>query len=477
MKSFLFVICLVTFTCGAFAQQFSLYNTGTLYESFENPSVKTFIPDSSRKVAFNFLIPNLYANGFLSGDAQVPLKTRIFKGYYNTAPLKIDEQRYNYGYANAGGYAIMLKLYSSLNGNQELGFFGKSVLESRTAITDESVALLNGPNKFPDSDYDNIFNNKYTYQIYHQFGFTYREDVDDQLSFGVKLGALLGVAYSDLKINQSHITFNNENNSADITLAGVFKSTGVPGNLTSHDFLPTFRNPGAGLSFGLTYKTESNIIIQGNLKDVGFIHWATNSSITDFDKTGTINDLAGRKREDSIYNTAYNIIHKSQKLFTSYTTPTNGKIEISASKTYFIDADGQFRYSPTLVGSKSLIYTDFTAAMVNRFNYNNLSLSINGSYNNMRYANLGLQFMVKSPNAEFFIGSESIVKSAGLLTAQLGSNSAINQPGSFMGADFYIGFSVKFGNVIEHPMDASSIPMGEKGFFGRLYNRLFKTND
>jgi hypothetical protein len=38
-----------------------------------------------------------------------------------------------------------------------------------------------------------------------------------------------------------------------------------------------------------------------------------------------------------------------------------------------------------------------------------------------------------------------------------------------------MGFSLKFGPVVEHPMNASSIPTGEKGFLGRLWGRWFKT--
>jgi hypothetical protein len=30
--------------------------------------------------------------------------------------------------------------------------------------------------------------------------------------------------------------------------------------------------------------------------------------------------------------------------------------------------------------------------------------------------------------------------------------------------------------VIEHPLNSSVMETGERGFLGRLYNRLFKTN-
>ena len=476
MKKFLLFFCLQITFISAFAQQFSQYNTGTLYESFENPSVRSFVPDSSRQYAFNFFIPNFNTSGFLSGDAQIPIKTRTFKYYYNTTPLQVGNNRYNYGYASAAVYSIMFKLFTSLDGNQEVGFFAKSVGEARTTFSDESVALLNGPAKFNNSIYNDIFNDKYKYQAYHQFGFTYREEIDKKLSIGLKVSALLGITYSDFKVDHSSIAFNNENNTADLGLAGTYRSTGAPGHFSVHDILPTLRNPGAGISMGITYKTDDNIIIQGNLKDVGFIHWATNSQTTAFDRSATINNLTGPHREDSIYVAVHNIVHKSASLTGAFATPTDGKLEASASKSFWIDDDKSFKYSPTLIASKSLVYTDFTAALLNRFNYNNYSLSLLTSYNDMRYFNLGLQFMVKSANAEFFIGSEAITKSGQLALAELGSSTAINQASSFTGADIYLGFSLKFGAVIEHPMNASSIPMGEKGFFGRLYNRLFKTD-
>jgi len=36
---------------------------------------------------------------------------------------------------------------------------------------------------------------------------------------------------------------------------------------------------------------------------------------------------------------------------------------------------------------------------------------------------------------------------------------------------------MKFGPVIEHPMNASVIPLGEeKGFLGRIWDKLFNPN-
>ena len=108
MKKFLLVLCLLFFTVKLFAQQFSQYNTGSLYDSFENPSQKAFIPDSSKKYASNFLIPNFNFNAFLSGDGQATLKNRAFLYKYNDSALRINQGRYNLANMNANVYLVML---------------------------------------------------------------------------------------------------------------------------------------------------------------------------------------------------------------------------------------------------------------------------------------------------------------------------------------------------------------------------------
>src|SRR5215216_1626733 len=101
------------------AQQFSQYNTGTLYDSFENPSVRSFIPDSSRQYAFNFFIPNFNANAYITGNIQQALKNRLFatKPSYEAKALKIGKGKYNHVNANVNAYGLMLKTFTSLNGD------------------------------------------------------------------------------------------------------------------------------------------------------------------------------------------------------------------------------------------------------------------------------------------------------------------------------------------------------------------------
>src|SRR3569833_2414277 len=89
MKKPPLIFCLLFATSKIFAQAFTQYNTGTLYDSFENPAQRSFIPDSSRQFASNFLFPNIDGNFFLTGNGQQTLKSRYFNNMYNNSALQI----------------------------------------------------------------------------------------------------------------------------------------------------------------------------------------------------------------------------------------------------------------------------------------------------------------------------------------------------------------------------------------------------
>ena len=473
MKRFTLVSCFILLAAKGFSQQFSQYNTGTLYDSFENPSQHAFIPDTSKEYAFNFIIPNFNANFFLTGNVQESLVNRAFGGKYNNSDLVIGGNKFNNVNISANAYELMFKVFGSLKGNTEIGFFMQTKVEGRGNFSDESVALFNGSGAFSSNVYDNIFNDHYYYQIYNSMGFSYREQITPKLAFGVKLGFLMGIDYNKLDIYQSHISFDNENNSATLSLQGKYYQSKGPGNFDLRSFLPTTRSPGVQISMGSSYITDDHVTVQVNVKDLGFVHWYSQSSIAHFNATQVITGITGPHREDSVFNHVKSIL-KNEKGLASFTSPTNSRLEVSANKTYYLDDGLSLKYSPTLVGAKELWYNGYSGALVNRFEYKNkYNLSLTGSYDNFNLFNIGLQFMLKGPNGEFYIGSERLLKTEALAVASRSYASYAN--GSFTGADFFLGFSYKFGPVIEHPLNASTIPNGERGFLGRLYNRLFKT--
>lgn len=477
MKKILLVLLLLTSTIKIFGQQFSQYNTGTLYDSFENPSQKAFITDSSKQFASNFFLPNLNINFYITGDAQATLKSRQFTGRYDNSALIINGGRYNHASLNANNYDLMFKMFSSLNGDVELGISLQTKFEGRGLFTDESIALLNGFGSFKDDSYAEVFNDNYYFQTYHQLGFTYREKINKQFSIGVKLSALMGVQYEKLNINHSQIAFDKIDDSAILGLSGTYYSNYIPGHLIARDYLPNFRNPGAAITLGGTYRTEDGFVIQGNVKDLGFIHWSSRSHIYTFDNVDQIEDLSTVKRESNVYDAVTHIIH-SNPVSGSFTSSIDGRGELSVNKMFWIDDNKEFKYSPTLIASKELFNNGFTGALVNPFQYKKYILTLTTTYDDMKLFNLGAQFMIQTPNFEFFLGSDKLTQTLSLASAQINkSPTQTFSNGSFSGASFFLGVSFKFGPVIEHPMNASTIPMGEKGFLGRLWGRIFKTDN
>ncbi|MCC8423431.1 DUF5723 family protein [Mucilaginibacter sp. UR6-11] len=477
MKKTLFVWCFILITVKVFGQQFSQYNTGSLYESFENPAQRAFIPDTTKQFAFNFFIPNFNANLYFTGNGQEALKTRAFSAYYNTANLVTGQNAYNRVNVNANAYTIMFKVFGSENGDQEVGFSLNTKAEARGFGTDESIALFNGFTNFPANSYTNIFNDNIFYQAYHQIGFTYREQVTKKFAFGVKLSALSGLTYRKTSIDQSSISFNKATDEATLTLQGTNMSNSTAGQTHKQQILPSFRNPGASISIGTSYIDESGYKWQGNIKDLGFIHWSSQSETTSFSGSEHIAGFSSTTRENTITHGLDSLTSGGQvkKAFNSY---TNGRAELSVSKSYWMDDEENFKFTPTLIASKELFYNGFTMALVAPVKIGKHTVSLTPSYNELKLLNLGLQYMFKSANSEFFIGSERLMATGNLIgDAAKGSSKSQTQTeitqGSFSGMDFYMGISFKFGQTIERRLNSSTIPTGDKGFIGKIWENLF----
>lgn len=473
MKKSLLLLCFLLPAIKIFGQQFSQYNTGTLYDSFENPSQRSFIPDSSRQLASNFFIPNFGANLYVKGNAQNALINRLFAGYYNTADLTVGAGKYSNIRSTANSYWAMLKIFTSLNGNQEIGFSASTRAESSGHLTDESIAIFNGYLNFPKDNYTNILNSRYDYQVYHQFSFSYREQVTPRFALGVKLSALLGLAYSKVDIRQSQVDFDRQNDSARIALQGVSRES---------DRLKafSFKNPGIAVSIGAGTTTRDGFRLQFNLKDLGVIHWGGDSYVADFSRDTTLGGVSGRNRETNIFNAVTEIISTNKKSAGFY-SKTNAIAEISVNRLYWLDYNHHFKLSPTVIASKELYYNGVTGALVTPISYDNYTATFTTSYNTIGLFNFGGQVMYKTPNAEVYLGTERLVQTGrSILAAARNSNDHPQVTGAirqYSGADVFLGVSFKFGNVIEHPMNASVIPDGEQGFFARFFGKIFKGKD
>jgi hypothetical protein len=477
MNRFLICVLLSGLSFTAYAQRFSQYNTGTLFESFENPSQAAFIPDSSRNWAFNFLIPNFNVNTYIKGNAQYTLKSRLFLGNYNNEAITVGQNQYNNALANVNVYLGMLKLYTSKGGGQEIGISYQIKANGRGRITDESIALFNGIQKFTDNSYTDLFNNKAFYESFHQFSTTYRERVTQNFSVGIKLSLLSGIAYNNLNISESGLniinrgTFNPPTGgTADWRLRGIFQSTYKLGEFSKRSLLPTFKNIGLAGSIGATYIAPGGIILQGNLKDLGFIRWAGNATTYSFNNTTRVEGLNTSRRETNVANALTRLIERLPET-KPFTKPIVGRAEFSAAKKFQF---GSITYLPTAIVSRQVYGFGTAAALVNNIQFGGFGTTVSGIVNEDKLFDLGLQLMYKTPNFEVFVGSEQLTRSMNLYSASGDNLDAITKTMSHSGGNIYLGFSFKFGKKIERWKTESYNYTGtEQGPLGRAWRKAF----
>ena len=448
----------------AHGQQIAQYNTGTLFDSFENPAQRAFIPDSSRQFAFNFFVPNAEANSAFKGNGRQSLLSLINHGTYNSNNLSNGFGRQNTFNLNTNTYWFMLKVYTRLDGDQEWGISAQTKADGRANFTDETLLLLDSYKNFDNSrNNTNLFNGQLIGEAFHQFSLAYRKKVSPEIAFGVKLSALLGIYYNQFNIDHSAFTVDKNSTVANLFLQGNYTTTNL--NRFAKSDLVGFKNPGVAVTFGMQAQLENGILVQGNIKDLGFIRWH-NTSVINFNGTETIDRIATtRNNSDRILTEVDSLVAQNASLHAVYKA-VNSRADISVSKKYNLGWP-EFFVTPTLLVSKNIFYNGINAAFINHFNYKILWFTALASYNNYGIWNIGTQLMIKSPNAEFFIGTEQLSRSTRFFDE---NNTAYRS-----GINAFIGFSAKFGRLIEHPASASYVPMGnERGFFNRLWLRIFK---
>lgn len=459
---FLLFVCLFNTT---FAQQFSLYNSRTLFDAFENPSQKAFQVDSSRKYAFNFFIPTIGVNGAYSGPAQSAFKSAIFEGTVDGKDLMLGENKKNTLISNSNAYIAMFRVFTKVNHNQEMGFSWQIRNDSRVNITHETLALIDDYKLFENAQYKylfdkgSLFNNSGYNQSYHQVSFTFREDYDKRLSFGIKLSALNGITYNNLEMENSSVNSDpNRNDSVFLSLKGKFRSSYQYKDLGKDLLYPKFKNPGFSLGVSTSYKLKNSWFLMGNIKDVGFIKWNKKSYNYSFNKVLKITSKLGSGIEDMIDETG------SQS---GFTTLTNGKAEILINKDYY-------RYKPNLIISKNIFDQGGDVALIHNYRVNNFVFTASTDYNLNHYLQFGGQVMLKTPNVELFIGSDQLLQTYDMAKSIL--NSSADGKG-YTGGSFYMGFAYKFGPAMENQQNANTISGFEDtnsnflGIFRHLFSR------
>jgi hypothetical protein len=452
------------------AQQYGLFNTKTLFDGFENPAQKTFVLDSSRQFASNFFLPYFGVHAAVKGNENV-LRTLLKEGIYTTADVPLNTGRVNNLFQHTNIYILNFKLFKSYKYHKEIGLSWQLRTDTQVDYTNETLAIFDNYLRFYDENnknFNNAFNDKGYLQSYHQFSLSYRENYNKRLAFGVKLSLLSGITYNKINISNSYLRLESGTGPMIVGLKGNYITNFQGGKELGKSALPFFKNPGAAISLGTSYTAKSGVFIMANVKDLGLIRWAKSSYINSFNNLSDplVLDSLDERPSGEIETAITGILTKDSKNSAFYAA-TNAKADFMISKTYGF-------YTPGLILSKNIFQKGGEIAMVNRFYNRNFSVNIVPAYNLYNFVQVGMQGMYQTPNFEVFLGSDNVFKTTGLLLGKNNSGSGTSR--SYNSAAIYLGASIKFGYVVEHPQNSSYMPgVGdeEQSFFKRMFG-IFK---
>lgn len=462
MKKLLLALLVLTRFGVASAQQYALFGTKTMFDAFENPSQKSFTLDSSRRFSSNFFLPYLGTNAINKGSSKFAIRRLTQEGVFDTRSLPIGTGEVNHFFQNSNIYVAAFRLFKSYKYQKEMGFSWQIRSDAHIDYTNETLAIFDSFERFnKGQQYTGIFDTKGYEQSYHQFSFTYRENWNKRLAFGLKASLLSGILYNKLNIADSYLYIDPGASALLIGLNGTYSSNFSDfDEVNKKNFFPNFKNPGLSLSFGTNYTTKKGLFLMANIKDLGFIWWRSNTQRTTIDQSKIIENLEDQSNTNQEIKDIFLLSEESKK----FLAPTNAKLDVYLSKRYGF-------YKPGLAVSKNLFYKGGDIAFVNTFIVNDFSGSVTPLYNLNGVFMVGLQGKYQTPNFELFMGTDNLVATS-FQTYGLIKNDATIGSGP-NGASFYMGVSIKFGNVVNHPQFADVIPGINDNEGGSFFKSLF----
>lgn len=469
MKRHLVAFLLVVTTCQVQAQQYALFNTKTLFDSFENPAQKSFVLDSSRQFASNFLIPYMDLSSLSKGNSNEAIRNLVNQGYSQTRigdfanPKTMRE--------NVNVYLAAIRLFKYHKYHSEMGFSWQ--IKSETQIDyDENLSkglFYDTFQQFTTIPRVNIFNNNGKLQTYHQISFTYRENYTKRWALGAKVSLLSGIGYAEFNASKSSATVTST--ALDTDMAAKYRLNYPEGGEIKFKNALPFKNLGTAITLGTTYTTKSGIFIMGNVKDLGFIRWGKKSYSGSFDITETNVPLVGNpgELEETKLQRALDEGAKGNTEQKRFITPINSRADFLISKTFG-------PYTPSLIVTKNIFDKYGEAALVNTIKSGTFSISAIPSYNLDKNFRLGLQGMIQTPNFEMFLGTNDLIQTYYAGKDIVKNNEAVET--GYNRGSVYLGMAFKIGYIVEHPMNMSWMPgvgkeKDRKSFFGSIFG-IFK---
>ncbi len=445
-----------------FGQQYGLFGTKTMFDAFENPSQKSFVLDSSRRFSSNFFLPYFGINGANTGSSETVVRRLINEGINDTRSLPLGTGEINRFYTNANMYVLTLRIFQSYKYQKEMGFAWQIRNDAQINYTNETLAIFDSYRRFPQLQLLNdIFNTNGYQQSYHQFSFTYRENYNKRLAFGVKASLLSGIIYNDLDIFQSSLLINPETENLVLGLGGTYSANfNDEHKINKNTFIPTFKNPGVSVGFSTNYTTKKGLFLMANIKDLGFIWWRHNTHKTTVSTRKDINIEEGQSNTNEEIRDIFQLNEQPDK----FAALTNAKADVYLTKSYGF-------YKPGIAVSKNLFYRGGDIAFINTFNYNNLSGSVIPLYNLNNVFMMGIQGKYQTPNFEFFMGTDNLLSTASTASGLIKRDGTIGSGSN--GASFYMGLGIKFGNVVNHPQFSDVMPGINDDEDGSFFRNLF----
>ncbi|MCX2575260.1 DUF5723 family protein [Pedobacter sandarakinus] len=462
MKKLLFLILALASNSAVNAQQYALFGSKTMFDAFENPSQKSFTLDSSRKFSSNFFLPYFGVTALNKGTSKFTLRKLTQEGVWDTRTLPLGTGEINHFYQSSNIYLATFRLFKSYKYQKEMGFAWQVRSDAIIDYTNETLAIFDSFTRFNSGQqYTNVFNTKGYEQTYHQFSFTYRENWNKQLAFGAKVSLLSGVLYNKLNVTNSYLYVDEEADAMLVGLAGTYNSNFNEFNeVDKNTFFPTFKNPGASVSFGTNYTSKKGLFLMANVKDLGFIWWRNNTQQTTVNQAKVIGNLSTNPNVEQEITDIFTLAKQDGK----FLAPTNAKIDVYASKRFGF-------YKPALAVSKNLFYRGGDAVFINELIANNFSGSINPAYNFNDIFMVGLQAKYQTPNFEFFMGTDNVLATGYQAIGTLKKDATFGAGPN--GGSFYMGIGIKFGDIVNHPQFSDVMPGINDNEGGSFFKNLF----
>lgn len=290
---------------------------------------------------------------------------------------------------------------------------------------------------------------------YQELGVSFRHQLNDRISWGVRPKLLLGVA----NINTQHLDAQIFTDPTDYTISMLYAASMraaavVPFTMTFNQqdgfnfevgngtevIGNVFKNPGFGLDLGFSYKILGSLNLSAGLLDLGFIHWNTSTvsmtsspddagemyedgSVTFSGLTQSqIESLMGGEGYEEMLDTLAQYFPMEISPTGSYTTSLTPRLVLQADyefiKHHRVSAATQFRFA------KDYFQPSLTLAYDGLF-FNSIDVCVAYTIQRHSYDNLGIGLGFNLGYLNIHAGVQNIiaafsVKGASQLTATAG---------------------------------------------------------